>query len=118
MKGKKILSSGKLLTLMKIGIAQTMIAFVICGVSLAHDNHAQVLDKQVTVDLSNAPLEQVLHELAVQADVKFAYGLDHVNLRGCGERGGPSRRNDATAAQPMPARPAPATRIRARAGVP
>ncbi len=81
MKVKKILSSGKLLTLMKIGFTQIMIAFVICGVSMAHDNHAQVLDKEVSISVTNVPLEQVLNELSEQAHVKFAYGLSHVNLR-------------------------------------
>jgi len=81
MKGKKILSSEKLLTLMKIGITQTMIALVICGVSLAHDNHAQILNKQVSIDLKNVPLKEVLEKLTSLTEVKFAYGIDHLNLK-------------------------------------
>jgi TonB-dependent starch-binding outer membrane protein SusC len=81
MKVKKILSSGKLLTLMKIGFTQIMIAFVICGVSMAHDNLAQVLDKEVSIDATNVPLEHVLNDLSGQADIKFAYGVDRINLK-------------------------------------
>lgn len=66
---------------MKIGITQTMIAFVICGVSMAHDNHAQVLDKEVTINASEVPLENVLNEIADQTQVKFAYGIDHLDLK-------------------------------------
>lgn len=80
MKGNKILSSGKLLTLMKIGFTQTMIAFVICGVSMAHNNHAQVLDKEITIQVFDLPLKEVLNELSVQSGVKFAYGDDGIDL--------------------------------------
>lgn len=80
MKVNKILSPGKLLPLMKIGFTQVMFAFVICGVSTAHNNHAQVLDRKVSIDAVNVRFEQVLHELASQADVKFAYGGDRINL--------------------------------------
>lgn len=66
---------------MKIGITQTMIAFVICGVSMAHDNHAQILDKEVTIHASEVPLENVLTEIADQTQVKFAYGIDHLDLK-------------------------------------
>jgi TonB-dependent starch-binding outer membrane protein SusC len=80
MKVKKILSSGKLLTLMKIGFAQSMIAFVICGVTMAHDNLAQMLDQKVSIDANNVPFEQVLNALTDQTGVKFAYGDDQIDL--------------------------------------
>lgn len=80
MKVSKILSPGKLLPLMKIGFTQVMFAFVICGVCTAHNNHAQVLDRKITIDAVNVRFEQVLDDLASQAGVKFAYGGDRINL--------------------------------------
>lgn len=65
---------------MKIGFTQTMIAFVICGVSMAHNNHAQVLDKEITIQVFDLPLREVLNELSDQAGVKFAYGDDGIDL--------------------------------------
>lgn len=72
--------TGKLWKLMKICAAQGMIAVFLCGVSIAHDNYAQLLDKKVTVTVDNASFEKTLNEIAVIAGIRFAYSLDQLKV--------------------------------------
>lgn len=68
--------STKLWKIMKICAAQAVMATIICGVSLAHDNYAQVLDKIVTVDIKNVSLEQALYEIQDASGVKIYFSLE------------------------------------------
>lgn len=72
--------TAKLWKLMKICAAQGMIAVLLCGVSLAHNNYAQLLDKEVTLTLTNVSLDKALHELSNVTKVKFAYSLDQLDV--------------------------------------
>jgi hypothetical protein len=45
-------STAKLRRLMKIGAVQGMMALMVCGISMAHSNYAQLLDKEVTFSLN------------------------------------------------------------------
>jgi TonB-dependent starch-binding outer membrane protein SusC len=68
----------KLLYAMKICAAQGLIAVFICGVSVAHDNYGQVLEKPVTISLSEIPFVEALKQLETVAQVKFFYSQDQI----------------------------------------
>lgn len=80
MKVKNIFSTAKLWKYMKISVAQSMIAIIACSVSFAHTNHAQVLDREVTLSLDGVSFRQALNELAAAAKVKFAYSIDQFDI--------------------------------------
>ena len=61
---------------MKICAAQSVMAAIICGISLAHENYAQVLDKKVTVDIKNVSLEQALYKIQDASGVKIYFSLE------------------------------------------
>lgn len=61
---------------MKICAVQAMIALTLCGVSMAHANYAQLLDKKITVKLENVPFEKALKKIEQAADVKFGYSIN------------------------------------------
>jgi|GEM_PF-3732609 len=66
----------KLWKIMKICATQTMIAMVICGISVAHDNYGQLLDKKVTLDLRGVTLEMALHSLQDASQVKIFFSRE------------------------------------------
>lgn len=57
-----------------------MIAMVMCGMAVANTNHAQLLERKVTLKLNEVPLEAVLQALEQQTGVKFFYSREHVDL--------------------------------------
>ena len=67
---------------MKIGAVQGMMVLVVCGVSMAHSNYAQLLDKQVTISLNGVSFEKALKELETIAGVKFVYSADQLRAEG------------------------------------
>jgi TonB-linked SusC/RagA family outer membrane protein len=76
---KKIFTE-KLWKLMKICAVQGMIAILFCGVAFAHKNYAQVLDREITLSVTEAPFDQALNEIAYLAQAKFAYSPELLNV--------------------------------------
>jgi TonB-linked SusC/RagA family outer membrane protein len=72
----------KLRRLMKIGAVQGMMALMVCGVSMAHSNYAQLLDKEVTIRLNGVSFEKALKELETIGGVKFVYSADQLRAEG------------------------------------
>lgn len=65
---------------MKMCALQWMIALTICGVAMAFDNHAQILDKKFTIEISNVSFPEALEKLSALTTVKFAYSLDQIHV--------------------------------------
>lgn len=65
---------------MKICATQVMIAILLCGISMAHSGYSQLLDKEITINLSDVTFEKALLELGGTAKVKFAYSLDQLEI--------------------------------------
>ncbi len=63
----------KLLNIMRVCVVQAVIAITLCGVALSHSNYAQLLDREITVELVDLPFERALKEIEKVAQVKFAY---------------------------------------------
>ncbi|MBL7858165.1 MAG: SusC/RagA family TonB-linked outer membrane protein [Cyclobacteriaceae bacterium] len=74
--------STKLWKIMKLCAAQAMIAMVISGVSIAHENYAQLLDKKVTLEVEDVSLEQALYKLQDASEVKIFFSLESLNTEG------------------------------------
>lgn len=68
-------------TLMKICTTQGLIAILITGMSMAHTNHAQVLDRVVSLSLTDASLDETIHVIANHAQVKFAYSPEQLSVQ-------------------------------------
>lgn len=66
---------------MKICATQAMIALMVCGISMANTVYSQLLDKEVTIVLSDVTLENALHELSNVTKVKFAYSLEQLDVK-------------------------------------
>ena len=66
---------------MKICTVQAVVAMVLCGIALAHDNLAQVLDKKVTLTVERLPLEEALKKIETIAEVRFFYSLDQLEVK-------------------------------------
>lgn len=66
---------------MKVCATQGMIAILLCGISMAHNNHAQLLDKEVTISLTDVSMEKALVELSNVTNIKFAYSLDQLDVK-------------------------------------
>lgn len=63
---------------MKICAVQGIIAITLCGVTLAHTNYAQLLDREVSISITDLPFEKALHEIEAIAKVKFAYSINQL----------------------------------------
>jgi TonB-dependent starch-binding outer membrane protein SusC len=63
---------------MKICGVQGMIAIAICGATLAHPNYAQVMDKEISIQLIDIPFENALKEIEQVAKIKFAYSFNQL----------------------------------------
>src|SRR3970282_1110478 len=72
----------KLWTVMKICATQWMIAVLIGVVSMAHDSKAQLLDQEITIDLSGVLFEKSLQEIENLTKVKFFYSVDQLAREG------------------------------------
>ncbi len=63
---------------MKICTAQIILALTFFGISVAHSNFAQILDKPVSIALTDIPFDQALKQIELAADVKFAYSISQL----------------------------------------
>lgn len=70
--------TAKLWQLMRICAVHGMIAITLCGVALAHTNYGQLLDKEISVSLTDISFEMALKEIEAAASVKFAYSIDQL----------------------------------------
>lgn len=70
--------TAKLLKVMRICAVQGMIAICLCGISVAHTNYAQLLDREISITIADLPFEEALKEIARLANVKFAYSIDQL----------------------------------------
>src|SRR3990170_8683362 len=50
--------------LAKVCVVQAMVALTLFGVSMAHDNDVQLLEKKVTLNLKEVSLEKALKQIA------------------------------------------------------
>jgi|SRR5690606_28884146 len=65
--------------IVKITLTQTFILLILTGVSFARVGNAQeVLEKQISLNLSDKSLKEVLENIESKADVKFAYSKQSV----------------------------------------
>jgi TonB-dependent starch-binding outer membrane protein SusC len=69
----------KLVKLMKICALQVMLATLFCLMATAHSNYAQLLEREVTIKINNATLEQALHQIEEVAKIKFVYSTNNFN---------------------------------------
>ncbi len=76
MKVMKKSFTAKLWKVMRICAAQVVIAITLCGVTSAHPNYAQVLDREISITITDLPFEKALHEIEVVAQVKFGYSIN------------------------------------------
>ncbi|MBX2943652.1 MAG: TonB-dependent receptor [Cyclobacteriaceae bacterium] len=70
--------TAKLWKVMKICAVQGIIAITLCGVTIAHTNYAQLLDREVSISITDLPFEKALHEIEAIAKVKFAYSISQL----------------------------------------
>jgi TonB-dependent starch-binding outer membrane protein SusC len=77
---KKIFTA-KRWKIMKICATQGLIAMVICGVSLAHDNYAQLLDNKVSIVLTEVSFDEALTKIADITQARFAYSPELLNVQ-------------------------------------
>lgn len=69
-----LLKHALFLKIMKSTLSQLIILLVITGVSMAASSNAQeILDKEVTLDIRDRNLKEVLREIESKVEVKFAY---------------------------------------------
>lgn len=61
---------------MRICAVQAAIAITLCGVTLAHPNYAQVLDREISITIIDLPFEKALNEIEQVAKVKFGYSIN------------------------------------------
>jgi TonB-dependent starch-binding outer membrane protein SusC len=78
MKVMKKSFTAKLWKVMKICAVQGIIAITLCGVTIAHTNYAQLLDREVSISITDLPFEKALHEIEAIAKVKFAYSISQL----------------------------------------
>lgn len=70
--------TAKLWKIMKICAVQGMMAIIVCGVSLAHPDYAQLLDNEVSITVTDLPFEETLKKIELAANVKFAYSINQL----------------------------------------
>lgn len=77
---KSFTAKPKLWKIMKICTIQGLMAMILCGLSMAHNNYAQLLDKKVTLSLKEVTLEEALKEIEVVTNIKIFYSIDQYKL--------------------------------------
>lgn len=65
---------------MSIFTIQASILIMTCSITLAHDNYAQVLDREVTVSLKEVKFKNALIEIEKVAHIKFVYSDEQMPL--------------------------------------
>src|SRR5688572_27702931 len=70
----------KIWKVMKALSVQSMIAVAFCSLAFSHNNFAQILEKRVTISLSDASVEEALEAIERLTNVKFFYSLDQLRI--------------------------------------
>jgi TonB-linked SusC/RagA family outer membrane protein len=70
--------TGKFIILMRMCVFQGVM--MICGIVIAHPNRAQILERNVTINVQNVTFEKALAEISQIADVKFVYSRDNLGV--------------------------------------
>jgi TonB-linked SusC/RagA family outer membrane protein len=65
---------------MKICAIQGVLALTICGFGIAHTNNAQILEREVHVEVRDVPLREALATVAASINVRLVYSADHFDL--------------------------------------
>lgn len=65
---------------MRLCMLQSVLAMVTCGVGLAFDNYGQILERKVTLQLHEVPLEKALKEITAVTKVRFAYSKQSLDV--------------------------------------
>lgn len=65
---------------MKICAVQGMMAMILCSLCMAHDNYGQILERKVSLSLNQSSLRTALTQLEAQANVRFFYNHQHIDL--------------------------------------
>jgi TonB-linked SusC/RagA family outer membrane protein len=65
---------------MKICAVQGILALTLCGVALAHTSNAQILDREVNIEVRDMPLSEALTMVAANSNVRLVYSADHFDL--------------------------------------
>lgn len=71
--------TAKLWKVVRICAVQVVIAITSWGVTLAHLNCAQLLDREISITMNHLPFEDALHEIEDVARIKFAYSIDQLH---------------------------------------
>lgn len=66
--------------LMKICAAQGLLAVLLCSIAIAHDNYAQVLERETSITLHNVSFESALDQIAQQTKIKFTYSPEVIDV--------------------------------------
>lgn len=70
----------KLWKIMKVCAVQGMMVMVLFGTSIAHPDFGQLLNKKVTIEVNELPLETALQKIESVAGIRFVYSADDLNL--------------------------------------
>lgn len=65
---------------MRVCTLQIVMVLIVGGTALAYPNYAQVLDREITINLSGITLEKALRELESKAEIKFVYSPERFKL--------------------------------------
>lgn len=79
MKVQKKSGYAKLLQVMRISMIQLTMALTCCGLSLAATNYAQLLDRSISITLSEVSFMEALKEIEVRANISFVYSVDQLS---------------------------------------
>lgn len=67
--------------IMKLCAVQGVLAMITFGMAIAFDNHAQILERKVTVDMHDVSLEKVLDEVSRMTSIQFVYSTHKLDLK-------------------------------------
>lgn len=79
MKVPKKSGYAKFRQVMRIGMIQLTMALTCCGLSMAATNYAQLLDKNVSISLSEVAFTEALKEIEFRANINFVYSVDQLS---------------------------------------
>lgn len=79
MKVPKKSGYAKLRLVMRIGMIQVTMALMCGGLSMAATNHAQLLDRNISLSLSEIAFTEALKEIEARANISFVYSVDQLS---------------------------------------
>jgi TonB-linked SusC/RagA family outer membrane protein len=79
MKVPKKSGYAKLRLVMRIGMIQVTLALMCGGLSMAATNYAQLLDRNISISLSEIAFTEALKEIEARANISFVYSVDQLS---------------------------------------